>query len=1010
MEQATSSSHIQYQSELERLKRSPVPYNDIYLMLTSYDTIPIKTLGPNFRKAASDSSNWIEIARAAMLGLEMVAKRAGKSSKQEVDEIETIMNRFQPNIDMMIEIRDKVVPRLESETNAESEQDMDELGAPLLTVTELQQTTKDVCASWTSLNTMLDDVKGIFANAIRRQELLTHMEEVLAEIEAIDKFQEEISHQTTDKSTSGSTETPSSPPLSSSLTSSSTIDAGASTNEHTQGKQRNSESLAEVDARIQSLTTKIEVLTTRIDAHSQSDPRREELQDQYQQLLALWAAVKTRRETIGEELKEQRWLAVFEQVSGQVGSMMESLDRAIVHCKGLVDQIKTMIHDKVVPSAPIDREHLYTIFKSFEAKHKYYAPAVRKMLRMLENGIEVRAKNVDIIQRHRAIKDRWEQLEARLDSVELDLDGIEEMLNILDASIPSHTSISLAQLPEKPLFSMRRPQTVIELKSPEPPALFQPPESSPQVQRGRRPNPSSAVLRSSMVTTPEPFRTRDRSPANTQAHRRPWSPAPSTSSFSSMLSPHMPNNGRSLSPSPSRSPSRSYSSDKPRPWCPSTKTSSPSIPGIPHAPSAASVYSSRSTSGPPRELSASPTPLSRSDSSMSRGRSTSCAATINGGSSLPRPIFSPVGSLSKLSPGAQANRSTSPIPGFSSGRRPQLKVPPPVVTNTPSRPRQNSAPETPTPNRRSITPGPTPRSRAQSAAQSSALSAQLSGAFSSSGSRHLLTGTQNGRSATSMGHRSHQETESAQPQRQRRTSLGSRPTVQVSKMDAASEESESIYGLGDNLTSGSGSSMRLEMPTEEPNSPSTSSSSSIGSSSRIQPSQSSQAQERQPRNPQLKTTSEEESVAPYRPIRGDELDEEFARIYNASFARIPVRRLGEAKYYFGGRVEERGGKVVALGGKTALCRLMEYGRATAGPEDDSGNTVDEQQQQGTRRDAIAKLLRRPEPAASRSPRPRTRSLNSASASAPGTPARNRKVMVRVGGGWQDLDLYLLDQK
>lgn len=350
-----------------------------------------------------------------------------------------------------------------------------------------------------------------------------------------------------------------------------------------------------------------------------------------------------------------------------------------------------------------------------------------------------------------------------------------------------------------------------------------------------------------------------------------------------------------------------------------------------------------------------------------------------------KPVFSPVGSQSKLSAGAQSIRPTSPIPGFSGGRRPQLKVPSPVVTSTSPRPRQNSAPEPSTPHRR--TASPVPRGQL-----STTLSAQLSPRqiMSSTMSRHLSSGSQGVRSATSMGHRTYHETDnSQQSQHRRRTSLGGRPTVQITRTEATSgDANESIYGLGLNPASSSASSMGLEMPSEEPTSPSTSSSSSIGSLGRVQPSQLLQSSG-------LQQSKKSDVSAGYRPVRGDELDEEFARILNASPAQIQVKRLSEGKYYFGGKVEEKAGRVVNTGGKTVLCRIMEYGRSTGGSVEDSGASFD------------TSALRRPDPVASRSPRPRTKSLNSAS-SAQATPARTRKVLVRVGGGWQDLDIYLLD--
>ncbi|KAI8605151.1 hypothetical protein EDD21DRAFT_164582 [Dissophora ornata] len=566
------SSHSQYQSQIENLKRLPVPYSEIYHVLSSYETIPIKLLSSKIRNAATDLTVWLETAKLAVLGLEVEVKQEDASGKQDVNEIDMIMHRFYPNIEMMTELKDKVGSRLDTPEESQYQQSIGdgEAEEPSLTSQELQLAAKTIQSNWILLKTMLDEVKGIFASSQTRRGLLTQMEDVLAEIEEIglgmDRFQEERFYQNPELSRSGSAQIPSSPSLSPSTTS---TDPNTTNSEDAQEKQRNTEALASLDGRIGSLGTRIEMLTVQIDALPPDDVKHEELQEQYQELLDLWDDTRAHRDRIGDELKEERWLAVFEQVAGQVESMMESMDRAIIHCKGMVDQIFTMVRDRVVPAAPIDRDHLYTTFKSFEAKHKYYAPAVNKMLNMLQNGIESRAtKNTEVIQKHRAMMARWEELRDSLDRVELDLDGIEEMLDILDASIPSNLPTPPMQLPEKPLFAMRRSQPQAEWVSPGPAALFHPPQQSQQPQRGRRPLPSSGSLQSPMYSPKDaPAMTRNRSPISSRPRHRPWSPVPSIASPPSLLSPNTYSNYRALSPSPSRSPSRAMS-DKLRPWCP----------------------------------------------------------------------------------------------------------------------------------------------------------------------------------------------------------------------------------------------------------------------------------------------------------------------------------------------------------------------------------------------------------------------------------------------------------
>ncbi|KAF9194826.1 hypothetical protein BGZ51_007046 [Haplosporangium sp. Z 767] len=978
-----STLYQSYQQQLENLKRLPVPYSDLYQSLSSFDTTHFQTLCSSFQKAASDLRIWLETAERAISGLEMDVAQQGVSDEQDVGEIDVVLTRFHPSIDMLLELKDKIMPRLQPA--AFLDPDNTKTGEPLLTGDELTTMADAIQQSWSSIERMMERINTILASARNRTGLLTQMEDVLAEIEdiglRIDSFQEELSRPTPNAETPRPTLSVSNPPFSLPISSTEPITGNA---EDPKGKQYDVEALAHIDTQIESLKSTIATLTTLIETLPPDDPKREEMQDQYSQILRLWDDATRRRDRIDKDLKEKRWLAVFDQVAGQVESMMESVDRAIIHCRGLIDQIKAMVRDNVVPTAPIDRDHLYTIFKSFEAKHKYYAPAVNKMLSMLENGIESRmTQNVDVIQKHQAMRQKWEQLQGGLDGVELDLNDIERMLDILDASIPSYMPTPPTQLPEKPLFAMRRSQAHAEWKSPEPPSLFQPPQQSQQPQRGRRPPPapSSSSLSSPQSAANTPVRSRARSPMNIPSRQRPWSPAPSTGSLPTMLSPNMPTGTRSLSRSLSRSPSRA-NSDKLRPWCPSTKTTSPSIPGIPHAPSMAAVYTPRpgSSMGYRHDASLVPT-SSHTGSSLTRSRSISCVSSISSLSSQTKPVFSPAGSLSRLSTGAQAPRSISPTPGSSSGRKSQLSLPPPVATNT-TRLRQNSAPSAPSAYRRSSSPLP-PGREASTIAKSSISSSSSSSLPPASRSRK--NSNQGTRSNSQLGHHE-------RPQL-RRTSLGNSSAAPVLRASGyAADKADSAYG-------------------PVPGSATESSPGATLSEQRSRPLQ--QQQNTSSKSSNLSVMMQDMKIRQsaatrYIPVRGDDLDEEFARVLNANPIQLAVRRLKEGKYYFGGRVEAQTlGGVTTTGGKMVLCRLMEYGRAGAGTEDDSGVSSGGSQsgtEDGLQQQLMTKAPRRPEPVASRSTRPRASSFNSASSTAS---RRNRKVMVRVGGGWQDLDIFLL---
>src|SRR5690554_4560158 len=177
--EATTATELykSFHSQIENLKRLPVPYSDIYHALSSYDTFPLKTLHERFSSAATSLTTWLENAEMAVFALEMDVGQEGASDKRDVGEMDIIMNRFQPNVDMLVELQEKVESRLKALTYAEQEeasaQKMDQ---------DLKQTIQSIQSSWTSLKQMLEKVKGDLAGVRQRAELVTHMDSVLADI------------------------------------------------------------------------------------------------------------------------------------------------------------------------------------------------------------------------------------------------------------------------------------------------------------------------------------------------------------------------------------------------------------------------------------------------------------------------------------------------------------------------------------------------------------------------------------------------------------------------------------------------------------------------------------------------------------------------------------------------------------------------------------------------------------------------------------------------------------
>ncbi|KAF9435478.1 hypothetical protein BGZ76_006220 [Entomortierella beljakovae] len=913
-----------YHTQIENLKRLPVPYSDIYHALSSHDTIPLRTIHERFGSAATNLTTWLENAEMAVFALEMDVGQDGATDKRDIGEMDVIMNRFQPNVDMLVELKEKIESKLRAAPFAEQE----EL-APLQIDQDINQTIQGIKSSWSSLKQMLEKVKGDLAGARLRAELITHMDNVLVDIDdictSIDAYNNERSAMTSDEE--GLLPSRGSP-------------KGADA----QAKQRSQETLAQVDSRIELLISRIDFLDNRVGSLPKDDTglgneSKDALHSRYQQVLCRWDDLKFRRERVSEELKEDKWLEVFEQVAEQVESMMESIERA-----------------KVVPDAPIDRDHLYSIFKSFEAKHKYYTPAVNQMLEMLENGIESRTtRNMDVISRHQAMNLKWDHLEDGLERVDRELDSIERMLDILDDSrTPYLPKLPLKKPePKTAAAAKRAPPIKAGWKSStaQPAAKTQPlqkqrlqaqqQQQQQQAQRGRQPPPSSALRPLTQIRG----RSETRSPSVDDYYRsRPWSPAGSNSglSQSGLLTASALNSYRSLSPSPTRL------NFKIRPWCPSVSVSSPGIPGIPQPPNQ-STFIPRPVSSIGQNRMESPAPFERATSSMSNGSKTPV-----------RPVFSPSGSNSRLSNGTRSPLSPSPSPLTSITSVKKTQLPMPASRSTNQRASLSPSPQMQRPQYgRDSSPVPTNyaassiTSRLNSSAQSTPGRQRQFSANGTQGQGYGY-GTQN--YYDDRGHHSY----------------GSRPG---SAAGSASGVGRDYYHYG----------------YEEPKSPSVSSVSSITSSNRHY------GRERPLSDLMDKMNIQHDEAELYTPSRGDELDEEFAKVVNSSPIQIQIRKLGEGKYYFGGRVDVQNGSL--MGGKMVLCRLMEYGRTA---EDDSGVSS------GGSHSGTDDGLHPPNHNTRSQIGHRNPAGSLAALQARDGKKRPRKVLVRVGGGWQDLDIFLLD--
>ncbi|KAI5895430.1 uncharacterized protein SCHCODRAFT_02619391 [Schizophyllum commune H4-8] len=160
-------------------------------------------------------------------------------------------------------------------------------------------------------------------------------------------------------------------------------------------------------------------------------------------LVAEWEAVQDESEVLREELKEDKWLTVFRTVTDQADGMMSSLEKAVNRCQEFIWQVhkfgvddplsrSTVSLDASVRSdkAPVINMDVFTqLQESFEAKKKHYMPATSKVLSIIDKGVRDRVtKNGETLRRHAESAQRWKNLRERIQRTDSEMESVRKIL------------------------------------------------------------------------------------------------------------------------------------------------------------------------------------------------------------------------------------------------------------------------------------------------------------------------------------------------------------------------------------------------------------------------------------------------------------------------------------------------------------------------------------------------------------------------------------------------------
>lgn len=432
---------LQQQQQLDSIQIPNKEIEDIFNLHHSLSTTELFNL---FSVIITKISNWIESVHLAVFTLEQNVKQ-DDYHLQDLDPLQDAIFRMEPFIPLLSDLSDIVLHR----QSEEEEVDQQLLFNFQLKITKIQ-------SEWSSLQHFSSSVKKQLMKKNEEKELIQSVERLLIQMDDVSllifDFQEKKFTNSAFSSATSSSLT-SSPFISSSCSESTITTTNSSATPIsippiTTTAEKEDQAIIEIENAFEPLLSIIENIYHRIQQQQQSSL----LLKRFDKVKEKWEILQYERDELKHEHKEDKWLSVFKRVADQVDVMIDGLDRSVVQCYTLVQQIKdwsslgssqaqhtTTTFDKFSKSflksfhhhnnnnstttaqngpCPVDKEKFKSIEKSFEAKYKYYTPSIDRMLSMLGNGISARASRDNTTsQRHEAMIIRWNHLKEVMDEL-----------------------------------------------------------------------------------------------------------------------------------------------------------------------------------------------------------------------------------------------------------------------------------------------------------------------------------------------------------------------------------------------------------------------------------------------------------------------------------------------------------------------------------------------------------------------------------------------------------------
>jgi hypothetical protein len=184
-------------------------------------------------------------------------------------------------------------------------------------------------------------------------------------------------------------------------------------------------SLLALFARMQPLRASLDFLPMRLSVFEARARRTfsaacDELEERRDGLDADYKQLERDAEALRKELGEDRWVLVFRGAGRQAQKMCESVERAVLKLREAVTARLDLTNQPLVAKK----------IESYDAKKTHYAPAIERIIGIIDRGIKDRLTvNGEILRLYGEVRARWDRLQEQMRDADMILEELQANRN-----------------------------------------------------------------------------------------------------------------------------------------------------------------------------------------------------------------------------------------------------------------------------------------------------------------------------------------------------------------------------------------------------------------------------------------------------------------------------------------------------------------------------------------------------------------------------------------------------